>query len=216
MFNWNRFLDTYTAVFWDFDGVIKDSVRVKEDAFIDLFEPTTREQEIAIRMHHRSNGGLSRFKKFPIYSEIVGNTSFDPEVYDRSFSRRCVEEVVKSPGISGVENILSGVRTNYWAVISATPETEIKHIIKELSLQACFDDVKGSPKSKVENCVELFRNNEFDKSGKYLVLGDARSDLEMALSIKADFIYVSNYPEQNVKEQSKYVIGDFLASLENR
>ena len=32
-------LDKYEMVFWDFDGVIKESVSVKTDAFEELFKP---------------------------------------------------------------------------------------------------------------------------------------------------------------------------------
>ena len=33
-------LKKYKNIFWDFDGVIKDSVDVKSEAFLNLFEET--------------------------------------------------------------------------------------------------------------------------------------------------------------------------------
>ena len=33
-------------IFWDFDGVIKKSNQVKNDAFLNLFEDITKEQNI--------------------------------------------------------------------------------------------------------------------------------------------------------------------------
>ena len=32
-------LDKYEMIFWDFDGVIKESVSVKTDAYVELFRP---------------------------------------------------------------------------------------------------------------------------------------------------------------------------------
>ena len=54
----------YKLVFWDFDGVIKDSVLAKTNAFRLLFEEHLPELIEQICEHHRTHGGLSRFKKY--------------------------------------------------------------------------------------------------------------------------------------------------------
>ena len=56
-------------IFWDFDGVIKKSNQVKNDAFFNLFEDIKKEQREYILNHHINNQGLSRFKKIPYYME---------------------------------------------------------------------------------------------------------------------------------------------------
>ena len=204
----------YDAIFWDFDGVIKDSVKVKEDAFVELFEPKNDEQDNLIRQHHRNNGGLSRFQKFPIYSKIVNQPSLDMDICNDLFSKKCLHRVVNSDWIEGVQDVLHGFKQNYWALISATPEKEILSIVEKLGLAKCFDDVRGSPKTKIENSKLLFKQRRLSANGSYLVLGDANSDLQLARSIKADFIYVSRYPDKKIQEQSKFTIGSFNAKLE--
>ena len=59
-------------VFWDFDGVIKESVAVKSDAFVRLFLPFGSEVADRVRQHHEAHGGMSRFDKMPIYLRWAG------------------------------------------------------------------------------------------------------------------------------------------------
>ena len=56
-----------SIVFWDFDGVIKDSVEVKAAAFERLFLPYGAEIARRVRQHHEAHGGMSRFDKVPLY-----------------------------------------------------------------------------------------------------------------------------------------------------
>ena len=58
-------------VFWDFDGVIKDSVDVKTQAFIDLFDAYGSNVVQAVVAHHIKNGGISRFFDDNIKSQII-------------------------------------------------------------------------------------------------------------------------------------------------
>lgn len=54
-------------IFWDFDGVIKDSVSVKTLAFEKLFLPYGKKIAQKVKNHHEANGGVSRFEKIPLY-----------------------------------------------------------------------------------------------------------------------------------------------------
>ena len=60
-------LDKYEMVFWDFDGVIKESVSVKTDAFEELFKPYGDIVRNKVKNHHIENAGMSRFNKIPLY-----------------------------------------------------------------------------------------------------------------------------------------------------
>ena len=55
------------AIFWDFDGVIAESVNVKTEAFYNLYLPYGIEIAEKVRRHHLDNGGMSRFEKFRYY-----------------------------------------------------------------------------------------------------------------------------------------------------
>ena len=59
-------------IFWDFDGVIKDSVDVKTQEFVKLFESSGSHVAEQVRLHHEANGGISRFEKLPLYLHWAG------------------------------------------------------------------------------------------------------------------------------------------------
>ena len=59
--------DKYDLIFWDFDGVIKESVSVKTDAYLELFRPYGSDVCKQVKNHHLANGGMSRFDKIPLY-----------------------------------------------------------------------------------------------------------------------------------------------------
>ena len=68
----NKLLNNYDTIFWDFDGVIKDSVEVKTNAFKSLFEDFDPDLLDQIVEHHENNTGISRFEKIPMYLDWVG------------------------------------------------------------------------------------------------------------------------------------------------
>ena len=49
------------AIFWDFDGVIADSVNVKTDAFYEMYLPYGKHIADKVRQYHLNNGGVSRY-----------------------------------------------------------------------------------------------------------------------------------------------------------
>ena len=62
-------IDKYEAFFFDFDGVIVDSINIKTDAFAELYKPFGEEVISKVVSHHVSHGGMSRFEKFRYYHE---------------------------------------------------------------------------------------------------------------------------------------------------
>ena len=63
----DKLLNSYKYIFWDFDGVIKESVNIKNEAFKKLFADQSKSIIKRISYHHLANGGMSRFEKIPIY-----------------------------------------------------------------------------------------------------------------------------------------------------
>ena len=64
-------LANYTYFFWDFDGVIKESVSIKTNAFKKLFSDQNNSTLLKIIDHHLENGGVSRYEKIPLYNELT-------------------------------------------------------------------------------------------------------------------------------------------------
>jgi beta-phosphoglucomutase-like phosphatase (HAD superfamily) len=57
----------YQAFFFDFDGVLADSVEVKTKAFARLFAPFGPEVSAKVVDHHRRHSGVTRVEKFRHY-----------------------------------------------------------------------------------------------------------------------------------------------------
>ena len=96
--------DKYKIVFWDFDGVIKDSVEVKTNAFRELFRSFGEEVMVKVTTHHINNGGLSRFNKIPIYLTYAGIDPTEKNINDfcNQFAVLVEDEFVNCNWVPGV------------------------------------------------------------------------------------------------------------------
>ena len=63
----SNIIENKKYIFWDFDGVIKDSVEIKSHAYEELFLQWGNAVSSRVREHHKLNGGMSRFEKMPLY-----------------------------------------------------------------------------------------------------------------------------------------------------
>ena len=64
-------------IFFDFDGVIADSVNVKTEAFKQLYLKYGDEIAAKVVHHHIQNGGMSRFEKFKYYHKEYLSITLD-------------------------------------------------------------------------------------------------------------------------------------------
>jgi phosphoglycolate phosphatase-like HAD superfamily hydrolase len=199
-------LQDYKIIFWDFDGVIKDSVQVKTNAYLDLFseaDPLTKKK---IKEHHLQNGGMSRFIKIPIYMEwnqIEKNDSI-VKGYLEKFAKDVAESVISSPWIAGVEEVISKKLDNQiFVIVTGTPQDEIDYIIYNLKLNDKFDRIFGSPSNKadvIKNTLTEYQINRIDA----LMIGDSESDFIASDKNGIDFLFCETGEES---EFSKTFIG---------
>jgi len=166
-------------VFWDFDGVIKESVDVKREAFARLFDGCSDDLRKRIMMHHDDNGGVSRYEKIPVYLEWLGRVPTNELIneYSNKFSQIVKSEVIDSEWVPCVEDYI--VNNNYqqiFILVSATPQQEIEEIVSGVNLINCFDKVFGSSTSKCDAISETLLNLNISES-KCVMIGDSVSDL---------------------------------------
>ena len=93
------------VLFWDFDGVIKDSVVIKSKGYEELFLPYGKEVVDRVNDHHENNGGISRYKKIPLYLGWAGEPAGPEQVksFCDQFSKLVQQAVVHSPWVPGVK-----------------------------------------------------------------------------------------------------------------
>ncbi|MEI7707026.1 MAG: HAD hydrolase-like protein [Chlorobium sp.] len=183
-------IERYPVIFWDFDGVIKESVDVKTQAYITLFEHFGVELAERVREHHESQGGLSRFEKLPLYLQWAGEVSSPLLVqqYCDQFARLVVDKVINSPWVSGVEEYIRGnIHQQVFVLVSATPQQELDQILTVLNLKACFVGVFGAPVNK-KDAINHFLNVAAFEPTDCLMIGDAREDQQAAHANGVSFL----------------------------
>ena len=184
-------LDRYKIIFWDFDGVIKESVEVKTKAFQDLFRSFGEEVVTKVTAHHTDNGGMSRFKKIPVYLGYAGAPTSPAieEQYCNRFGELVEDAVVNADWVEGVENIIKGKANvnQHYILVTATPQDEIERILNRLSIVGCFSNIFGAPMSKsdaIRTGLALYKVDPKEA----LMIGDSKADYEAAQHCGTDFL----------------------------
>ena len=201
-------------IFWDFDGVICDSVNVKTLAFKELYLPYGEDVAAKVVEHHEANGGVSRFEKFKIYHREFLGEEIDQNKVDElasNFSNLVLQKVVEAPYINGViEFIQSHQKDMNHYVISGTPDDEMKTICDKKNISSLFHSIHGSPTSKTDWSNSLIERHELNNN-EILFIGDSTSDYKAAVNCNLHFILRETPENQNLfKDYEGIRIKDFL------
>ena len=204
-------LTKYDLIFWDFDGVIKESVSVKTDAYIELFSPYGIDVCKQVRKHHLANGGMSRYDKIPLYLKWAGLKQNDADVenFCSKFSSIVKDKVIASAWVPGVEEFLQNNKKNHtFILVSATPQGELEEICKSLKLTEVFCKIYGAPASKSKSINISMRHYEVDNSS-CIMIGDALADIDASQDNNIDFIF------RRHKENLQLNIDNSIQVIEN-
>lgn len=186
------------AFFFDFDGVVADSVEVKTSAFAKLFEEFGPEIQAKVVEHHRNHGGMTRREKFKHYYAEFLKQPLNDEALDslcERFSDLVMDDVVASPEISGFGEFIKQWQGRLpFFIISATPDDEIVRIVGRRGLGIYFREVLGSSSSKKDNLQSLLDRYGFDPE-QCVFFGDAESDYRAAVDCGVNFIGILPGPD---------------------
>ena len=170
------------AIFFDFDGVILESVDVKGWAFGKLFEdyPDHVDEIVA---YHYANGGVSRFDKIRYFYEQLIKKSLSEDHFEElcnKFSNLVFDRVLSCEFVPGAQAYLEAIHKKCLSfVVSGAPHQEIIEITNQKNLSHYFVEVCGSPTKKETWVNALMSKYEIDPQ-KALFVGDAMSDYEAA------------------------------------
>ena len=170
-------------IFFDFDGVLVESVNVKTKAFEDLYSFAGKEISAKVVEYHLANGGISRFDKIRYFhKQFLGITLTESEILqwaDR-FSELALTGVINASEVEGAVSFLDQYHHTYrcW-VITGTPTTEIKTIIAAKGWESYFEGIYGSPEKK-RHWTEFLIATEQLKREETIFVGDATTDMDAA------------------------------------
>jgi phosphoglycolate phosphatase-like HAD superfamily hydrolase len=186
-----RAVDTaLDAVVFDFDGVILESVAVKDAAFRALFADHPTHVD-AIMDLHRRHGGVSRYVKFDmIYADIL-QARLDPAhkaELGRRFEELVLDRVLAAPMVAGARDVLDGLRGRVpMAVVSGTPDAELAAVIERRGFAHYFAEVHGGSRAKREVIERMVRERNW-RTDRMVMVGDATTDCAAARANRIPFI----------------------------
>jgi len=186
----------YKNIIFDFDGVLAESVHIKTQAFYKMYEPFGVNVAEKVVQHHKTNGGMSRFEKFPFYHKTFLNLDLnnnDIESLTTMFSNIVVLDVINSNEVRGATWFLKKYSNENKWIVSATPKDEIRKIIKKRNMDNHFIKVYGSPDGKTSIVEKIIYDNKLVRD-ETIFLGDALSDYKAAIENNIHF-YLRLTPE---------------------
>ena len=205
------------AVFYDFDGVIADSVETKVNAYRIMFGHLGAEAVDRILDYNFQHGGLSRFVKFQwTYDNIIKQPLSDDMKagLGKQFSDIVEQEVVKCSYIEGaIESIdwLHGRGVPLY-IVSGTPQDELRRITASRGLDPKFAGVFGSPRLKPDIVRAVLAERGFS-SGRCLFIGDAMTDYKCANETGLHFLGIVKPTELSPFPQSTTTNSSVLAGI---
>jgi HAD superfamily hydrolase (TIGR01549 family) len=170
-------------IFFDFDGVLAESVNVKTEAFRKLYLPHGKEVADKVVAHHLANGGVSRFEKVKHYhKEFLGEEIGQEKVQElaQGFANLALRGVIEADEVKGTTQFLEQFSPYYrcW-IITGTPTIEIKEILSVKGWDKYFIGSYGSPEKKKHWTEYLLDNYELNRN-ETVFIGDALADYEAA------------------------------------
>ncbi|MBW2732145.1 MAG: HAD family hydrolase [Deltaproteobacteria bacterium] len=192
----------WQAIFFDFDGVILDTTRIKTAAFAAMYAAHGAVVVDAVVAYHREHGGISRYIKLCHFEEEILHRPVSDERLEglaKEFSRRVLEGVLSAPFVPGAEATLRQVQQLGLPafVVSGTPTEELTHVLRERELEQFLAEIHGSPPLKPVIIRDILARHSFEPQ-RCLFFGDALTDLYATRETGLQFFAVEPPGEEHL------------------
>ena len=183
-------MQTPGALIFDFDGVIIESVEIKNQAMARIFEDDPQHTAAILDLNERM-GGISRVVKFQeVYRTILHRsvTQAELDAHAVRFRRLVIDEVIACPWVPGALEFLTKNSTSRpLFLLSGTPHLELEEVVDARNLRQYFTEVHGSPPGKPETVRSILTRHNLAVRDVTLI-GDAPLDQEAARATGIEFI----------------------------
>ena len=184
-------------IIFDFDGVILDSMPIRELGFREIFKDYPEEMVTELIQFHDRNGGLSRFIKIRyFFKKILEQPISDEEInkYANRFSKIMRRELIKES--YQIRETVDFIKNNYKKykifIVSGSEQNELRYLCKKQGINKYFVDILGSPTEKQELVMRLIQDANCIKT-ETILIGDSINDYEAAIKNGIEF-YGYNAP----------------------
>lgn len=198
-------------IFFDFDGVILDSMGVRDYGFKKIFEKYDINSNIEEFLdYHRTNGGLSRFHKIKYFFKTYLNEEISEEKVlelANDFSEIMRKELTNKKYL--IDETVDFIKNNYQKynmyIVSGSEQNELRYLCKELELESYFKIILGSPIHKNDLVKNILKEENLD-SKECILIGDSINDYEAAIANSIDFY---GYNNKSLKKINRKYIQKF-------
>lgn len=189
-------LSNISVIIFDFDGVIIDSMEVRDYGFREIFKDYPNDKVEELINYHRVNGGLSRFHKIKYFYENIINKDIDEEkiiAYAKQFSEIMREELIKDKYLIDdcVEFIIKNSNKYELHIASGSEEKELRYLCNKLGIEDNFISINGSPTNKNELVKNIIKKSNYQNE-KIVMIGDSINDYEAANANNIKFVGYNN------------------------
>ena len=183
-------------IFWDFDGVIHDSLQIKADGFVSLFPEIDIESKKYIEKYHFENGGVDRFEKIKhFYHKFNGHEITNKKLnrLAENFSDNIKEKIFQSKYL--IDESVSFIKSNFknfdFHIVSASEHNELLKICENFKISDYFISINGSPGKKADHLRRLIMKFDYQLDESAMI-GDSFNDYEASLENNISFFAFNN------------------------
>lgn len=194
------------TILWDFDGVILDSIRIKGDGFMELFQNHDIEDVQILEQYHYANGGVSRFEKIKyFYNQILNKDISENEIIRLAgvFSNIIEKKIFDKTNL--IEDSLSFIKKNYlkynFHIVSGAEHNELNNLCKHFIIDKYFISILGSPITKNTLVKNIISDYEYNND-QVILIGDSKTDYVAA---KKNKIIFYGYNNTELKKFGNYI-----------
>lgn len=179
------------SIIFDFDGVILESVNTKAEAFAELYKEFGENIVRNVTDHHLANGGVNRYDKIKYYHKEFLGIELSKNQIDSlafKFSNIVFDKTKNTDYVPGAFEFISKYYASYnLFVSSATPEIELREILRLKGIYKFFQKIYGYPLSKIEHIKNILAENGYHNN-EVIYIGDSDSDKIAANENKIIFV----------------------------
>src|SRR5690606_14582405 len=142
-------------ILWDFDGVLMDSMPVRNQGFELVLKEFPQQEVAQLMQFHLNNGGLSRYVKFRYFFEKIRNENISEEEVNKWAS--IFSDIMKSELVNPkllITDSLNFVKDNYqnyeMHIVSGSDQEELRFLCENMGLSNYFKSINGSPAPKIQ------------------------------------------------------------------
>lgn len=203
-------INSKELIFWDFDGVIIESDKVRTYGFEKVLEDFPEEEVAQLRRYHKANGGLSRYVKFRYFFEKIRNEEVSADKIENlagQFSEIMLEKLTEKQVLidETVEFISDFKETFQMHIVSGSDGEELRSLCKSLEIEDLFLSINGSPTPKKQLVKDLLKSLQIS-SDECILIGDSINDYEAAKNSEVEFFAFNN---SALKDQGFNYISSF-------